>query len=423
MFKRRYVYICVTTLIITLFIGLLLPQETSAAQATQSQRTVIMLDGYPLEFAAEPIITNGYTMVPFRGIAEAMNISVQWNQELQTITATHKTKQGSKNVILQLNKKTAIVDGQQVELAIAPFSKAGTSYIPLSFFSTQFGAQVNWDQSTKTVSIQSPPQEMYSAAFYAISSFKERDLISQFDMVAFGWARLTEEGTLTTEGRDFYWPPAAGDITPEVIVNEAEQGGTSPYLMVFAGDVKGELTKMLEDEELRAAAIKNIIQLARDNHFAGIVLDFEGLGLSGDKTKAKKDYNDFVKLLSEQAKAADLKLTLVLHPLNGAYQGYDYKTLATLADDLIIMAYAYEGEHAPEPLAKVNEAIKLALKEVPKDKLLLGISMGSENAQSIQAKIGLAKRYQLKGTAVWRLGQIGDEAMKQIENSIIPLKS
>lgn len=153
------------------------------------------------------------------------------------------------------------------------------------------------------------------------------------------------------------------------------------------------------------------------------MLDFEGLGLSGDKAKAKQDYNFFVTQLANKARAANLKLTLVLHPLNGAYQGYDYKTLASVADDIMIMAYAYAGEKAPEPLDKVNEAIQLALKEVPKHKLLLGLSMGSENSKSISSVIGLAKRYQLKGTAIWRLGLIGEEAMKQIEQNVVPLKS
>lgn len=162
--------------------------------------------------------------------------------------------------------------------------------------------------------------------------------------------------------------------------------------------------------------------MAQDKGFSGIALDFEGLGLSGDIAKAKQDYNRFVAQLAKQAEAADLKLTLVLHPLNGAYQGYDYKTLASEADDIIIMAYAYEDEKAPEPLDKVDEAIQLALKEVPRDQLILGLSMGSENSKSVSSVIGLAKRHNLKGTAIWRLGLIGEDTMAQVEKSIVPLK-
>ncbi|WP_019423301.1 stalk domain-containing protein [Paenibacillus sp. OSY-SE] len=422
MSKRHYV--C-SILAMLLTITLLFPQQTveAAGKPNTTGRTKIMLDEYALEFSAEPIIVQGNTMVPFRGIAEALNIEVLWNPKNQTVTANQTAVQEKKVVVLQLNQKTAKVNGQSVQLSMAPFVKAGTTYIPLSFFSRQFGAQVSWNSAAKVVSIQSPPKKMYNMAFYAISSFKERNLIPQFDATAFGWVRLQEDGTITTEGKDFYWPQPAGDITPESIVAEAKQAGTTPYLMVFSSDSKGELTKMLEDETLRDKAIEDIIQLAQDKNFSGIVLDFEGLGLSGDKAKAKQDYNFFVTQLANKARAANLKLTLALHPLNGAYQGYDYKTLASVADDIMIMAYAYAGEKAPEPLDKVNEAIKLALKEVPKHKLLLGLSMGSENSKSISSVIGLAKRYQLKGTAIWRLGLIGEEAMKQIEQNVVPLKS
>ncbi|WP_436971890.1 stalk domain-containing protein [Paenibacillus popilliae] len=405
---------------------LLLPQQAGIAEAagnSQSMKTKIMLDNYPLDFQAEPIIVQGNTMVPFRGIAEALGIEVLWNAKDKTVTANQMAADGKKVVVLQLNQKTAKVNGQTVQLSAAPFARTGTTYIPLSFFSKQFGAQVSWNQKTKVVSLQSPPKKMYSMAFYAVKAFGERQYIPQFDTVGFGWARLQEDGTITTSGKDFYWPQAAGEITPEGIVDQAKQEGTSPYLMVFASDRKNELTKMLEDSALRDKAIADIVQLATDKNFSGIVLDFEGLGLSGDIGKAKRDYNEFVTRLAKESKAANLKLSLALHPLNGAYRGYDYKTLATVADDLIIMAYEYTGKKAPEPLDKVNESIKLALKEVPKEKLVLGISTWSENEKTISSVIGLAKRHQLKGTALWRLGLIGEASKAQIDKNVIPLKS
>ncbi|TQR43297.1 glycosyl hydrolase [Paenibacillus popilliae] len=422
--KKRFLICSLLSMLLTS--TLLLPQQAGIAEAagnSQSMKTKIMLDNYPLDFQAEPIIVQGNTMVPFRGIAEALGIEVLWNAKDKTVTANQMAADGKKVVVLQLNQKTAKVNGQTVQLSAAPFARTGTTYIPLSFFSKQFGAQVSWNQKTKVVSLQSPPKKMYSMAFYAVKAFGERQYIPQFDTVGFGWARLQEDGTITTSGKDFYWPQAAGEITPEGIVDQAKQEGTSPYLMVFASDRKNELTKMLEDSALRDKAIADIVQLATDKNFSGIVLDFEGLGLSGDIGKAKRDYNEFVTRLAKESKAANLKLSLALHPLNGAYRGYDYKTLATVADDLIIMAYEYTGKKAPEPLDKVNESIKLALKEVPKEKLVLGISTWSENEKTISSVIGLAKRHQLKGTALWRLGLIGEASKAQIDKNVIPLKS
>ncbi|MBU5440510.1 stalk domain-containing protein [Paenibacillus sp. MSJ-34] len=401
----------------------LVPFMANVPSANAESKTTILLDDYPLSFPAEPKIIDGTTMVPFRAIAEALRIPVAWDAASKTITAVQKTADGDKEVVLELNSTTAKVDGAPVALSVSPVSAGGTTLIPLSFFSKQFGADVSWDAATKTVRIVSPQTDMYSLAFYAISSFGQKHLIEHFDAVSFGWARIDGDGRLTTEGKDFYWPKPAGEVTPEQIVADASQEGAAAYLMVFAGDDTGELTKLIEDSALTENAVAEMVKLALEKKFSGISLDFEGLGLTGDIDKAKASYTAFVKKLAAETKKAGLKLSLVLHPLNGAYRGYDYAALGALADEIIVMAYAYEGEKGPEPLKRVDEAIRLALQEVTKEKLVLGISMGSENEQSVGSKIGLAKRYDLKGVAIWRLGLVSDAAMTQIGSSISPLRS
>ncbi|MGO0062538.1 glycosyl hydrolase family 18 protein [Brevibacillus fluminis] len=252
----------------------------------------------------------------------------------------------------------------------------------------------------------------------AISSFAERALIPSFDSVAFGWSRIDADGNVTVNGKDFYWPQAAGDTTPEGIIDAAAGQGTAPFLMVYAGDAAGELTKLLETKDLRDRAIHNIRKLVEEKRFAGVVLDFEGLGMNDDNPQVKQKYNEFVSQLAAKLHPSGIQLALALHPQNGAFKGYDYATLGKIADLIVVMAYAYENEKQPEPLDRVNEAIKLAVGQVPKDKLLLGISMGSENAQSVNSKIGLAKRYGLKGIALWRLGLIGQPAMAEMQKTV-----
>lgn len=378
----------------------------------------IVLDGFPLPFPAAPFATQGTTMVPFRAIAEALNIQVVWTEKTQTVTAA-KTMNGIlTKVVLHKNDKKATVNGQQKLLSVPPISRSGSIFVPLSFFSAQFGAAVSWNGASQTVSITSPIEKIYTEAFYAISSFKELSYVKKFNSVSFGWTRIDSTGNLTLTGKDFYWPDAAGSISPESIVQESADAGGKPYLMAVATDGKGELTKLLQDKALQQTVIKQLVSLASENNFSGITLDFEGLGLTGDLPAIQQSYNEFVQLLDQSAQVSHLKLTLALHPLNGSYRGYDYKKLAAYADEIIIMAYDYSYEAAPEPLNRVNEAIQLAMKEVPKTKLVLGISMGSENVQSINSKIGLAKRYSLKGIAIWRLGLISSGVMNQIQKTI-----
>ncbi|NUU59805.1 stalk domain-containing protein [Paenibacillus agri] len=393
-------------------------QASTTEAAGASDGVKIILDGYPLPFPVEPAMMNGTTMVPFRAISEALGIKVEWNQGAKQITATKVDAADAKVVVLTLGSKDATVNGGTVKLTVAPQNVRGTTMIPLSFFSGQFGAAVTWDQATKTVSITSPKTDMYKLGFYAQGAYGEVSLIPSFDAVAFGWSRIDRSGNFTTTGDEFRWPKPAGDVTPESLVLDAAAGGTDPYLMVYSVDGKLELTKNLEDKVLQEQTITSIVDTASQKGFKGIALDLEGLGLTGDKAKVQGEYNAFVKNLSAKAKAAGLKLTVILHPLNSSYKGYDYKTLGSLADDLIIMAYAYEDESRPEPINKVDEGIRLALQQVNKDKLILGISVYSENESSVNAKIGLAKRYGLKGIAIWRIGIIGQPALAEMSKSV-----
>ncbi|MDO7906945.1 stalk domain-containing protein [Paenibacillus sp. JX-17] len=381
----------------------------TSVDAAAAGKVSILLDGYPLPFPVQPAVMKGTTMVPFRAISEALGIMVTWNQQLKQITATKNGNSGSQKVVLTLGSKTALVNGVKIPLAAAPQTLSNSTMIPLSFFSQQFGAQVQWNQASKTVSITSPREDMYTLGFYAISSYDESSLMPGFDAVAFGWSHIDENGQFTTSGpaNQFGWPQAAGAVTPESLVQQTSQIGDTPYLMVYGVDGKGQLTQNIENEQLQKETISKISALATDKGFKGVVLDLEGLGLTGDKAKVKAQYNTFVKNIASELHAKGLKLSVAVPPPNGAYGGYDYGTLAKLADDLILMAYAYGDQKSPEPDAKVDEAVRLALKQASRDKLVLGISMSSENADSVDTKIGLAKRYGLKGIAVWRLGIIG----------------
>ncbi|WP_349304916.1 stalk domain-containing protein [Paenibacillus sp. Marseille-Q4541] len=394
--------------------GTSLPSTYAAVKQVQ-----IVLDGYPLPFPVEPVVVSGTTMVPFRAISEALGIEVQWNQKLKKITATKQTDQGSKTVELTMGNKTAKVNGQNIALTLAPRTISSTTMIPLSFFSQQFGAQVGWNQASKTVSITSPREEMYTLGFYALRSYDEIKYLPSLDSAAFGWGRIDRQGNFTTTGDEYKWPAPAGEVTGERIIEDAALLGVSPSFMVYALDGQRELTKNLEDKQLQAKTIDGIVTTAVEKGFKGITLDFEGLGLTGDFSKVKSDYNAFIKAIATRAHTEGLTLTVVLHPINSSYKGYDYKTLGNLADELVIMAYAFEDENGPEPIAKVDEAIRLALKETSKDKLLLGISRGSEDAASINSKIGLAKRYDLKGIALWRLGIIGPAAWTEMNKTIV----
>lgn len=368
----------------------------------------VLLDDVPLKFDAAPLIDKGVTYVPFRTVGEALGISITWNSKAQTVKAIGKVKGQATEVLLQVGSTTATVNGEKVKLAAPPVQREGRVLIPLSSFSSQFGVNVGWNQSTRTVSLVSPQREMHLRAFYALQSYKEIDLLPSMNSVAFGWSRIDREGQFTLQGDEYQIPAAAGDVTPKSIVADAAKQSIKPYLMVYSLDGNGELTKVLSDSSMRQKSIEGITAAIAENGFGGVVLDFEGLGFKLDAVEQQKLLNNYVKQLKDSL-PKDIALSLAVPPLNSAYKGYDYKTLASLADDIIIMAYQYNPvgtkSQVPEPNSLVDQAIQLALDAgVSKQKLLLGISLNSETSSSIDDKLGLAKRYDLKGAAFWRLG-------------------
>ena len=176
------------------------------------------------------------------------------------------------------------------------------------------------------------------------------------------------------------------------------------------------ITSLLSDKAAINRAVDSLIK--EGALYQGINLDFEGLGFRDDDELlqlVQENFNSFVNILGERTKAAGLGLTLTLHPPNSAYKGYDYKFLGKVADRIIIMAYEYGSK--PEPNSLVIQAVEQSLQDVPKEKLVLGISIPSENTQSILAKIGIAKRYQLDGIALWRLGLLTNEMWDQLRKS------
>ena len=386
----------------------------------------VKLDNVALQFDAAPRVDKGVTYVPFRTVGEALGIQITWNSKTQTVKAVGSVKGQATEVLLQVGSTTATVNGTNVKLSAAPVQREGRVLIPLSSFSSQFGVGVKWDQATRTVSLVSPQREMHLRAFYAVRAFHEIDLVPSMNSIAFGWSRIDRNGQFTLQGDEYYLPEAAGEVTPQTIVADAADQNIKPYLMVYALDGQGELTKVLSDSSLREKSIQGINEAVTENGFGGVVLDFEGLGFKLDAKQQQKLLNDYVKQLKASL-PRDISISLAVPPLNSAYKGYDYKTLASLADDLIIMAYQYNpaGTKAqvPEPNSLVDQAIQLALNAgVPKDKLLLGINLNSETGTSVDDKLGLAKRYDLKGAAFWRLGlfrEFNNQMVDAVNSSVI----
>lgn len=396
------------------------------AFAQEQQKIPVLIDGLPVIFDVQPVIQSGRTLVPFRAIAEALNVRVNWDDTTQTISATD----GKTSIRLQIGNKTAYRNNSPLLLDVPPQILNGRTLIPLRFFSEALNCTVEWDDSINGVRIASPPKEMTVIGFYALGDSKTSSWTNLFgksypetdkgntDVVgelALGWYSLDKYGNLLTRSRTGWQRPDGW----EKVLEAAREYNLKTEMVVHVTDGDGTISSLLTDEAAMTRAVNGIMGEAV--LYQGVNLDFEGLGYrdDGEQLKAVQDgFTKFVRLLAEQVRTANLTLTLTLHAPNSAYQGYDYKALGELADQIIIMAYDYGSK--PEPVSLVKQAVETAKALVPPEKLVLGISAPTETAESILTKVGIAKRYGLDGIAIWRLGLVTGEMWNALRDTVIP---
>lgn len=109
----------------------------------------LIIDGKERFFPQRPEIINDRTFVPLRSIFEAMNAKVVWNQETQTVTAV----KGSRTISLTLDSEKALLNGKKVQLDAPPVLYQGSTYVPLRFVGEALGANVIWEDATRTIQI------------------------------------------------------------------------------------------------------------------------------------------------------------------------------------------------------------------------------------------------------------------------------
>ncbi|HIE13178.1 MAG TPA: hypothetical protein EYP63_07125 [Desulfotomaculum sp.] len=122
-----------------------------AFTVTASAAPKVFLDGGQLSFDVPPTIEGGRTLVPLRGIFEALGAEVSWDGSTRTVTAV---KNGT-TVILTIGAKTPYRDGTPIELDVPAKIVSGRTLVPLRFVSESLGAGVEWIGETRTVVITS----------------------------------------------------------------------------------------------------------------------------------------------------------------------------------------------------------------------------------------------------------------------------
>ena len=104
------------------------------------------------------VIKNNRTLLPIRAVVEALGGNVEWIPELKFVKVTL----GLHIVSLQIGSSTAQVDGNIVKIdpldsRVVPVIINNRTMLPLRFVAESLGCTVDWDGTTKTITITYQP--------------------------------------------------------------------------------------------------------------------------------------------------------------------------------------------------------------------------------------------------------------------------
>jgi len=110
------------------------------------------INGKNVSLDQAPVVINGRTMVPIRFISEAFGAKVDWDGTTRAVTINLL----GNTIVLKIDSSTATVNNNPVYLdSPATIVKAtGRTVVPVRFISETFGADIAWNATEKSVTIQ-----------------------------------------------------------------------------------------------------------------------------------------------------------------------------------------------------------------------------------------------------------------------------
>ncbi|MCW5935816.1 MAG: hypothetical protein KIT11_00725 [Fimbriimonadaceae bacterium] len=122
----------------------------SAALGATAQSITVQVDGERVYFKTEqPQMVRGRILVPLRGVLEKLGAKVSWEDRTETATA----ERNGTSIKVRIGSDFATVGDKVMQLDQAPMIINATTMVPLRFMSEALGAQVRWEESTRTVTI------------------------------------------------------------------------------------------------------------------------------------------------------------------------------------------------------------------------------------------------------------------------------
>ena len=228
-------------LVILLSAALFIPFG-SGNKAFAEDDVSVYIDYVKLETDQPAIILNSRTMVPLRGIFEAIKAKVTWDDETRTVTAVRRDT----TVKLEIGKNIAFINDNECVLDAVPVIQNGRTLVPLRFISEAFGFDVGWDAESK------------KATVYYKTTKEIQEALNEYTEYMHSFKRLQWLASLyDTESGGFYYAVSSRDNYP--FLPDLESTYQACSLLVNMGvfkdfeDMKARLPKEFSEKMVNFA--------------------------------------------------------------------------------------------------------------------------------------------------------------------------
>lgn len=114
----------------------------------------IRINGEFSEYSSVPLNLSGRILLPFREVLKNLGVPdddehIIWDGKNKTVTI----KKDDTSIFLTIGKNTALVNGEECELDVAPLIHNGRTFIPTRFIAQSLNKKVLWDGENEIVSI------------------------------------------------------------------------------------------------------------------------------------------------------------------------------------------------------------------------------------------------------------------------------
>ena len=135
--------------VLVMILGAVFSAKATEPEVTPASDVKIFINNVEFVPDIPPIIVNDRTMLPFRTLFEKLNAKVDWDGETRTVFAQIPPHM----VVLQIDNPKAFVDNTEFNLDAPPIIYDDRTYVPVRFVAQAIGAEVTWDETTRSVHI------------------------------------------------------------------------------------------------------------------------------------------------------------------------------------------------------------------------------------------------------------------------------